>query len=75
MTLQPIPELKEILESKPYDRVGAILAYECGELDDEKAVELFQNLVDTGIAWSLQGHYGRTALALIDAGLVTGKDS
>jgi hypothetical protein len=58
-------------EAKVYDRVGAIIAYETGELDGEKVVELFQHLVDTGLAWQLQGHYGRTAMALIEAGLIT----
>lgn len=47
-----------------------IIAYEMGELDTEKTIELFQNLVDTGLAWRLQGHYGRTAVALIKAGVV-----
>ena len=47
-----------------------IVRYEHGELDEEETVELFQGLVDSGLAWSLQGHYGRTAMALIEAGLV-----
>ena len=50
--------------------VGRIIAYESGELSDEETVELFQDLVDSGLAWQLQGHYGRTAAALIEAGLV-----
>ena len=50
------------------DLVGAIIAYEQGDLDDLETVELFQHLIDTGLAWSFQGHYGRTAKAFIDAG-------
>jgi len=56
---------------KPYDRVNAIIAFEEGELDGDKVVELFQHLVDTGLAWQLQGNYGRTAMALIEAGLIS----
>jgi hypothetical protein len=56
---------------KPYDRVSAIIAFESGELDGDKVIELFQHLVDTGLAWQLQGHYGRTAMALIEQGLVS----
>ena len=48
--------------------VGKIIAYENGELDEEETVELFQGLINSGLAWTLQGHYGRTAKALIDAG-------
>lgn len=48
-----------------------MIAFEQGELDEESTVELFQSLVDTGLAWQLQGFYGRTAASLIEAGLVT----
>lgn len=58
-----------------YDVVSAIIAYETGTMETEdEALELFQHLVNTGQAWSLQGHYGRTAHALIEAGLITAKE-
>jgi hypothetical protein len=52
--------------------VDRIIAYESGELSDDETVELFQALVDSGLVWTLQGSYGRTAVALIEAGLVDG---
>jgi hypothetical protein len=51
--------------------VTQIISYESGELSEDEIVELFQELVDTGMAWKFQGHYGRTATALIEEGLVT----
>jgi hypothetical protein len=56
----------------PFDTVGRIMAYEQGELERDEAVELFQHLIDTGMAWRLQGSYGRTAEALIDEGVCHG---
>lgn len=53
------------------DLTSRIIAYECGELTQEEVVELFQDLIDNGMAWTLQGSYGRAAKALIDAGLCT----
>ena len=48
----------------------AMLAFEDGELDEDGVIDLFQALVDNGMAWSLQGFYGRTAQAMLDAGLI-----
>lgn len=56
---------------KEFDVVEFIMAYECGELDDEKIIEGFQNLIDSGMVWQLQGSYGRTARALIEHGYCT----
>jgi len=48
--------------------VELIMAYEANELDEKQTIEFFQELIDTKLAWSLQGHYGRTAQELINAG-------
>lgn len=51
--------------------INRIIDYENDKLDEDETVSLFQELVDDGLAWQLQGSYGRTAQRLIDAGLVT----
>lgn len=48
--------------------IDLIIRFENGELNKEEVIDLFQNLIDTGMAWRLQGSYGRTAHALIEAG-------
>jgi hypothetical protein len=53
-----------------YDLVDNIMRYENGEMDEEEIREFFQHLVDTGLAWRLQGAYGRMAARLIEAGEV-----
>ena len=50
--------------------IDQIIAYENGELDTPSVVRLFGKLVFTGQAWSLQGSYGRSAVALIEAGYI-----
>jgi hypothetical protein len=50
----------------------AIMNIECNdECTEELYIQSFQTLIDSGDAWSLQGFYGRTATALIEAGLCT----
>lgn len=58
-------------DCKPFDLVGTIMAYEQGDLTDEETVAFFQHLVNTGLAWELQGSYGRTARAMLDQDLIT----
>ena len=50
------------------NQVDKIMAFESGELDEDGIIELFQELIDSGLAWQLQGSYGRTATFLIDNG-------
>lgn len=64
---QIVPET----EAEPFDYMGQIIAYEAGELDDGEVDDLFQYLVDTGLAFSLQGAYGRAAVALASQGRIT----
>jgi hypothetical protein len=49
---------------------GKIIAYESGELSNDEIYELFQKLVDSGLAWQLQGSYGRVAQSLIELGII-----
>jgi hypothetical protein len=51
--------------------IDNLIAFEQGDLDDEQTIDLFQGLINTGLAYQLQGFYGRTAEALIEAGHCT----
>jgi len=37
---------------------------------EEEIVEAWQYLHDTGLAYTLQGHFGRTAQSLIEQGVI-----
>lgn len=39
--------------------------------DSREYLEAWQTLVNTGVVWSLQGWFGRTAVALIEAGEIS----
>lgn len=71
-TVVPVKRTRTIKRKpKPYDVTGNIIAFESGELEQHEVIELFQHLVNTGLAWSLQGSYGRMAHALIQAGEIS----
>lgn len=48
-------------------QIDKIIAYENGELNNFETVELFSELLKTGIVWKLQGHYRRMAQMLIES--------
>lgn len=54
------------------DLTSKIVDYENGEMDQEEIVDLFKDLVSSGLVWELQGSYGRTAMQLINSGYIMG---
>ena len=52
--------------------INAVLIAE-GEIetDQETQIDAWQYLVDTGLAWALQGSFGRMAQDLIDQEVIT----
>ena len=50
--------------------ISKIIEYEEGILSSEETIDLFQELVNSGLAWVLQGSYGRMAEYLIEIGEV-----
>ncbi len=65
----------ETIENKildDYTAVGIAEGFiECDSEEDMLAA--WQHLVDTGLAWSLQGWFGRTATSLIERGIINPK--
>ena len=63
-----------IIEPKKMDSYTAVSIAE-GFADfeptEEQTIEAWQYLHDTGLAYSLQGWFGRTAQALIEDGVIT----
>ena len=49
--------------------VDQLIAYEEGQLTEDQEIALFEQLVETGMCWQLQGHYQRVAATLTEAGL------
>lgn len=52
-----------------YDCCAIIEGFDGADHTEDEVIEAFQHLINTGVAWSLQGFYGRTAAHLITIGL------
>lgn len=59
------------IAEKEFDIVEFTMAYENDELSEAEATAGFQELINSGLAWTLQGSYGRQATRLIEKGLCT----
>lgn len=51
--------------------LARMIRWETGRINHDDEIELFQELVNSGLAWRLQNIYSRHAEALIMAGLIT----
>ncbi len=52
-----------------FNLLDFIIKYEDGTLTPVEIMVGFQKMINSGIVWHLQGSYGRTAEALIEAGI------
>lgn len=48
--------------------VDDMMDWEDGNMTPENEIKFFQKLVDNGMAWTLQGMYGRRAVELLNEG-------
>lgn len=62
-----------VRDSKEYQEMtfGEMLSLTYNDPEsDEEALAFWQKMVDTGIVWTLEGFFGRTAMSLIEEGLI-----
>lgn len=52
---------RQMVKAKPSNVVGKIIEWENGEMSEPETQELFEELVQTGLIYQLQGAYGREA--------------
>jgi hypothetical protein len=52
-----------------YTATAAAEGFDGIDHDEETLISAWQYLIDTGLAWRLQGSFGRTASNLIDSGV------
>ena len=57
-----------------YTAIGIAEGFEPAE-SEEQVIAAWQYLIDTGLCWSLQGWFGRTAADLIENGVCSPANS
>jgi hypothetical protein len=62
-------ELIEPRKWADYEAVAAVEGFDGEDHDEETLISAWQHLIDTGMAWKLQGWFGRQAAALIEQGV------
>jgi hypothetical protein len=67
-----IRETSEYKMMTPYEATGLAEGFVEAK-SEEEILAAWQYLVDTKMAWSLQGWFGRTAQSLIDDGIIESK--
>jgi hypothetical protein len=56
------------MEVKQMDFIDRIIQLESGQMNTDELIKFFQEMIDDGMVWQLQGSYGRMAQALINGG-------
>jgi len=64
-------KITEAVPGSDFDLLDALIGLDEGTLGEDQETELFQYLVDSGLAWRLQGRIGRQAADMIEAGVIT----
>ena len=71
VTQIPIMDIKYFVEvMDDYTAVALAEGFQEAE-SEEQVIEAWQHLHDTGLAYTLQGSFGRQAVAMIEQGVVT----
>ncbi len=63
-------EIKAVEIKNNRKLIDAIIDYESGDLKTDEIINLFQELIETGLITQLQEHYQCTAQDLIKSGLI-----
>lgn len=63
--------MSEVLEAAKQKLVNQIMDFESGQMEMPEMVEFFASLIESGLAWSLQGSYGRMATSLIENRMIS----
>lgn len=53
-----------------FPHIDDIIRFEDGQMTEEEIIEFFQEGLDEGWVWHMQGYYGRMATRLLEAGLI-----